>query len=279
MAEADTGQSSSQGASQSQSTGTSAPATTSASTQTSTQQTGAATGSQQTATTETKTAPQRAEWQPEKYWDGTKSEFNGTQFRKDFDELAAFKAADDSRRLTLPQSDDAYKLDLPASFKPPEGVEFKIDPNNPLWAQGRAWARKHGLSQEAFSEAIALVAGDRIGTEATIKKAFDGEIAKLGTAGPQRVDAVTQWITAMGGDKHGAALAKVLKMAPVASTIEAFETLMQKFQSQGAGSFTATGRQPDQNQRVSDADYEKMTYTERKEYAARFQQVNGAAAA
>lgn len=269
MAEAPgTGPSSLPGASPSPSPGTSAPATTSPQTPTTTPPTAAATAE----------PPKRADWQPEKYWDSAKNEFNGASFRKDFDELTAFKAADESRRLTLPQTDDAYKVELPSSFKAPEGVEFKIEADNPLWAQGRAWARKHGLTQEAFSEAIALVAGDRIGTQTSIKQAFDAEVAKLGAAGPQRVDAVTQWISAMGGDKHGAALARVMKMAPVASTIEAFEALMQRFQTQGAGTFTTRGREADQQSRVSDADYEKMTYTERKEYAARFPQGNGAAA-
>jgi hypothetical protein len=215
---------------------------------------------------------------PESYWDGSKNEVKGGDLRKTFDELTAFKAADESRRLTLPQKPDDYKLTLPATFQLPQGVEFKIDDKNPLWAQARTWAQKSGLTQEQFAEGIALIAGDRIGTQATIKAAYDGEIAKLGASGPARVDAVTTWMAAVGGEKHGKALANILKLAPVASTIEALESVMQKFQTQGGGQFTTRGREPDASQRVDDAAWNKMTYSEQKEYAAKFPQGNGVAA-
>lgn len=224
------------------------------------------------------TPAQRPEWAPEKYWDASKNEVRGADLRKDFDALMAFKAADDSRRLTLPQNPDAYKLELPKSFQLPQGVEFKIDDKNPLWAQARTWAQKAGLTQDQFAEGIALIAGDRIGTQATIKAAYDGEIAKLGASGPARVDAVTTWMAAVGGEKHGKALANILKMAPVASTIEALEAVMQKMQTQGGAHFTTRGREADAAQRVDDATWDKMSYTEKKDYTARFNQSNGAAA-
>jgi hypothetical protein len=283
VAEADqTGsQSSSQGASQSQQAAASARANGSSSTQTQTQQTADQNnGAQQQQSTQQATPPARPEWAPEKYWDAAKNEVKGADLRKDFDDLVAFKAADESRRLTLPQKPDDYKLELPSTFQLPQGVEFKIDDKNPLWSQARAWAQKSGLTQEQFAEGIALIAGDRVGTQAQIKAAYDNQIAKLGAAGTQRVDAVTTWLAAVGGEKHGAALASILKQAPVASTIEALESVMQKMQTQGGAQFNTRGREPDASQRVDDATYNKMSYGEKKEYAERFQQkTNGAAAA
>jgi hypothetical protein len=282
VADGDQGnQSSSQGANQSQPGGTSVPANGSSNTQTQTQQSAAQNnGAQQQQATQQTQPSTRPEWAPEKYWDASKNEVKGADLRKDFDELVAFKAADDSRRLTLPQKADDYRTELPQSFQLPQGVDFKIDAANPLWAQAKAWAHKAGLTQEQFAEGIALIAGDRIGTQATIKAAYDAEITKLGAAGPARVDAVTTWMAAVGGEKNGKALANILKMAPVASTIEALEAVMQKMQTQGGGSFNTRGREPDASQRVDDATYDKMSYAEKKAYAERFpqQQTNGAAA-
>jgi hypothetical protein len=217
--------------------------------------------------------PKRPDWAPESYWDASKNEFKGADLRKDFDALTAFKAAEDSRRLTLPQKPEDFKLELPKSFQLPQGVDFKLDDKNPLWAQARTWAQKAGLSQDQFAEGIALIAGDRIGTQASIKAAYDGEIAKLGPNGPTRVDAVTTWMTAVGGEQHGKALANILKMAPVASTIMALEAVMQKMQTQGAAPFNGNGREPPEPEgRLSPEQVSKLSAAEKLDYNRKFDQ-------
>lgn len=186
--------------------------------------------------TPTAAAPQRPDWAPDRYWDTTTNQLKGTDLRKDFDSLAAFKAAEDSRKLTLPQAPDQYKVGTTKNFKAPEGVEFKLDEADPSWGAAKSWAHKHGITQDALHEITDVFAGYVVGDAQRMKTAASGEIAKLGGAGAARVDAVTQWLTAMGGDKF-AGLNKVLALAPLASTVEGLEHLMQQFTTQGGGSY------------------------------------------
>src|SRR6516225_2825962 len=45
-------------------------------------------------------------------------------------DLVSFKASEDSRKLTAPQKAEDFRLELPADLKMPQGVDFRIDPNN-----------------------------------------------------------------------------------------------------------------------------------------------------
>ena len=187
-----------------------------------------------------------------------------------FNEIIARDAAAQSRALSRPQNADAYKVELPATFQPPAGVEFKIDANNPLWSQAQAWAHKVGLTQDEFGEGIALIAGDRIATDQKIKTAKNAEIAKLGTAGPARIGALETFYKAHLGDAEaGQLMSRVL----TASDVALHEKLIAKFSSQGSASFRTNGREPPPQQgRVSDAEYERMSQAERWSYAKSFDQ-------
>jgi hypothetical protein len=96
-----------------------------------------------------------------------------------------------------------------------------------------------------------------------MKAAYNAEVAKLGAAGPARVDAVIQWIDAVAGP-DAAALKNVFKMAPVASTITAFENMIKRFQSQGVTAFSQAHREgaPEANKIPG---YEKMTFEQRRQ--------------
>lgn len=254
-------QSSSQGESQTttQGTSTSAQGTTS----------GGQQAQQSQQATSQQAAPARPEYIPEAHWDATTGKVKDDKALGGyFNEIIARDAAEQSRRLTLPKAAD-LKLDLPTEFQLPQGVEFKIDAENPLWTQARSWAEKHGLSQQAFSEGIALIAGDRVGTEQTVTAARNAEIAKLGATGPARVDAVTTFFKAHLGDADGARLASRLFTA---ADVAAAEKLVARFASQGGGSFNSSHREADAGAKVNDDQWNKMTYTEQKEYAAKHSQ-------
>ncbi len=179
--------------------------------------------------------------------------------------MATQFAAEQVRRAALPQKPEDYKVGTTAAFKPPEGVEFKIDEADPLWAQGRSWAQKHGLSQEAFSEAIDLVAGSRISDAATIKAARDAEIAKLGAAGTTRVTALNTFFDALGTPE-------LKSMLVTAGIVQAAEKLVAKFSSQGAARFSAEHRDMQPQGKVSEDEWAKMTPRQKQEYAQRFDQ-------
>jgi hypothetical protein len=210
--------------------------------------------------------PARPDWAPESYWDPEKSAVK-PEFADHYKELATFKATEDSRKLTLPATANDYPLELPTDFKVPQGLEFKIDPNNPIWSQAREFAHKSGMSADQFKQMTALYAGAQIGNEQMLKGARDAEVAKLGPAGTARVTAVESFFEA----QLGSDLAKVMStMLVTAKHVEGFEKIMAAFRNQGAGSFSQSGRSPNEATKVSPEAYAKMTYSQQKEYTAQF---------
>ena len=205
------------------------------------------------------TPPSRPEWLPsDEFWDAEKNEVKGTDLGKRFNELATWKAAEDVRRGALPQTPDAYKAELPADFKPPAGVEFKLDAANPALGQLKAVAHKHGLTQDAVNELIGVYAGNEVGTQAAVAAARTAEVGKLGATGPARVDAVTRFMDASG--------LGVLKSSLItAAQVEAWEKHITQLTTQGSASFSQQHRVPaDDSTKIPG--YEKMSF-EQKRYA------------
>jgi hypothetical protein len=174
----------------------------------------------------------------------------------------AERAVRRSRELTRPQKAEDFKLATTPNFQPPAGLDFKLDPDDPAVGMYRAFALKNGFTQDQFTEGLDLVASLRVGEAHAVSKAKAAEVAKLGAAGTQRIDTVTTWLAAMTGD-NGAAMVRVLQMCPVADTIVAFESLMQRFQTQGAGAYTPTGRRVETPSGQIPG-YETMTFEQRR---------------
>jgi hypothetical protein len=160
---------------------------------------------------------------------------------------AAFDAA-----LPTP---DAYKAELPSDFKPPAGLEFKIDTADPAYVQFKQLAHQYRLPQEAFSKFLGIKAGMDIGTQASIDAARAAEVAKLGAAGPARVDNL---VRLMDGNGLG-----VLKSSLVtAAQVEALETFFARQETQGVGSFSQRHRAAPDEQRIPG--YENMSFEQRR---------------
>jgi hypothetical protein len=194
-------------------------------------------------------------------------------------EHVAFKAAEDSRRLSLPQAPEAYKVELPGDFVAPDGVKFEFNVNDPLLAQARTMAHQSGMSQENFSKMLSLYAGAQVANAQAVTVARNAEIAKLGTTGPARVDAVTTFLKSFLGDAEGSTLASRMFTA---QDVQIVEKLVAKITTQGGASFKGNGREPPPaGGRVSDEQYAKMTPAQRLDYARQFDQnqfTNGRAA-
>lgn len=202
---------------------------------------------------------------PEQHWDAAAGKIKDEKAYADaINGALAFQAAEQSRKLTIP-APDKYEPALPADFQPPAGLEFKIDASDPLIAQYRTLAHEFGLDQAQFSKGLGLLAAVRVGEAAQIKAAYDAEVAKLGATGTQRVDAVIQWINAVGG-AEAKALGDALKIAPVAATVTAFENLMKRFQTQGAASFSTAHQAPPPS-KPDDKTYQGWTFQQRMNFA------------
>jgi hypothetical protein len=163
----------------------------------------------------------------------------------------------------LPQKPDDYKLDLPADFKPPEGIDYKLDTANPALANLRAVAHKHGISQDAVSELLGVYAGNEVGTQQAIATARAAEIAKLGTTAPARVDAVVNWLVGMDGSADKGDAKALAGMLVTARHVEAFERIMTRVSSQGAASFSQSHRTAPEANGIPG--YEKMSFEQRRQ--------------
>lgn len=199
---------------------------------------------------------------PDDFWDATSKQINGEGLRRSFDDLRAFKAQEEVKAATRPKTPDDYKVDLPPTFKPPEGIEFKFKPDDPLMVQARAWAHKSGLDQETFGQALELYAGAQVSTQSMIKQAREAEVAKLGTTGPALIDNTIGWFKSMIGDDGAKAIASMMVTADI---VQALAQVVTKFANQGAGSFNQSGR--DGGPRApSDDEWAKMTYHQKADY-------------
>jgi hypothetical protein len=179
-------------------------------------------------------------------------------------DLIGRKALEDSRRLTLPQKAEDYAFELPEGFKAPQGVEVKLDPSDPIVAEARKFALESGMSKDQFRKLVGIYAASKIAEEQAFKTAIEGELAKLGAAATPRVTAVQNFIRSQVGPDLGKAVSRMLVSAQI---VEGFEKMMANHRGQGGGSF-APSRQPNEPSGVSDADYDKMTYSQKKDYAA-----------
>lgn len=194
---------------------------------------------------------------PEFLWDAEKGAVKIDSVK----DIAARIAADDVRKGSLPQTPEAYKAELPADFVPPAGVEFKIDVNDPMIAQARTTAHAEGMTQDGFSKLLGIYAAAKVGEQAQIDAARTAEIGKLGATAPARVDAVTRWM-----DTNDLGVLK--NMLVTAAHVEAFEKFITRSVSQGSASFRQTGRDVDTG-KVAPEVYEKMSYSDKKAYAAK----------
>jgi hypothetical protein len=189
-------------------------------------------------------------------------------------DLVSFKASEDSRKLTAPQKAEDFRLELPADLKMPQGVDFRIDPNNPAIEPARQFALRNNLSQQQFSEMLGVYAATQASEMVAFNAAKAAEVQKLGDAANARVDAVRTWLKATVPE-HFNDLARVLDLAPTAATVRGLEALMHKLVTQGGASFNGAHREPTIPGKISDAEYGKLSYAERIAYAARFPQPGG----
>jgi hypothetical protein len=219
-----------------------------------------------TSQTTNNTASARPEGIPDSYWDGEKNSLkvDPVALAKDLkerDELKTFKAAEDVKAASRPQKPDDYKLELPADFKPPAGVEYKLDTANPALGQLRTVAHKYGLTNEAVSELLGVYAGNEVGTQQAIATARAAEIAKLGTTAPARVDNVINWLSGMDSSADKGDAKALAGMLVTARHVEAFERIINKLTTQGTASFSQSHRAAPE---TGIPGYEKMSFEQKR---------------
>lgn len=206
---------------------------------------------------------ERPAWATDSYWDA-KAGLKSDALAKDLTELPqlrAFKATEDSRRLTLPQKAEDFAFELPADFKPPQGVEFKLNPDDQRVAEARAFALKAGLDKDQFKQLVGIYAAGEVKRQMDLQAFETAEVGKLGVNGTARKTAVDQWLSSRVSPQLAEFASKTMKCA---AHVELFEKLMADFRSQGSGTFTQNGRElPPANGKIQG--YEGMTFEQRRQ--------------
>lgn len=156
------------------------------------------------------------------YWDA-KDGVKWGDLTGELKTLRAAKAEADIRHQGVPEKAEGYEL-KPATFKPPEGSNIKIDPDHPAAKPAMEWAHKWGLPQEAFAELLDVQAGAELAGEAKFNEAAKAERAKLGDKAEARVSAVVAALKGRLGDELAASLNSTLFTA---RSIEAVEKLLR----------------------------------------------------
>jgi hypothetical protein len=179
---------------------------------------------------------------------------------------AAEHAAAESRRATLPQSPEGYEVKLPETFKAPEAFkDWRPDGNHALMGQLREFSHRAGLSQDQFSQLLGLHASQQIGSAMMLEKAARAEVEKLGTNGTLRVGAVQDYIRSVAGDEL---YEKTKALLATAAMVQVWERVMQRAGVTSGSSYSGSRSSP-RTESISEADYQKLSYSEKKEYASR----------
>jgi hypothetical protein len=196
----------------------------------------------------------------------------------DIKTIMAEKAARDSRTASVPERAQDYTLDL-GNFELPAGItEWKWNTEDPVSAallgQAKQLAHELKLDQPSFSKLLGLHAAYQIADEQRFNEAKKVELAKLGPNAATRVDAIGTWLESQLGSELATALRK---STFTATQVRAYERLLRNFVSQGVTGNPGGARDGahGQPERISDADYSKLSYHEKLEYASRFQQPAG----
>lgn len=138
-------------------------------------------------------APVRPAGLPDAFWDAAAG-VKVADLVKAHGDLAKAKAEADARMAARPAAPDAYALDLPKDFALPQGVEFKIDGNDPLIGMARELAHAAGLDQAGFSALLGRYAATQLDQHKAAEAAYTAELAKLGDKATARMQAAAGWI-------------------------------------------------------------------------------------
>jgi hypothetical protein len=221
--------------------------------------------------------------QTDKPADGTTHKFGDTTVSEQkLREFLANKGARESGRLQAPETTDGYKVELPASFKAPLGVEVALNEADPAFGQLRAWAHSHAIDQSAFSDLLGVYAGHQASQLAIGKFAYESEVAKLGAAGPGRIDALATWLRGTLGDE-GKILSGVRDAKGnvhggilwTAQIVGALEKMMNNQRSQGAASYSGNNRDMGNHDAGKIPGYDKMDFAQRRHAQEQLRQQRG----
>lgn len=175
------------------------------------------------------------------------------------------QSAEDLKKATLPAAPDKYELKIAEGATLPGNVAVSFDSNDPGLAAARNWAHAKGLSQGDFSEMLTIYASHVAQQEMQIAEARAREIEKVGPNGTQRINAIETFIRSQVGDED---TKKIMGLLATDAQLRFYEKMATRFANPHGSSFHGGRREPPETG-ISEEQWNKMTYSERKEYSER----------
>lgn len=194
----------------------------------------------------------RPEGLPEQFWDDATKTIKFDALGKSFNELSAFQAEQQSRTASVPETPDGYELKFPANFKPPEGTEFVLDDNDPMFAFAKQLFHQNGLSQAAFENAIGEYANMQIAEMQVLENCKSENMKALGPKAEQRVSSIKNWISSINGNDA----VQSFEFALMTKTgIETFEKMMHRMSGGSSSPYSYSGKSPTQPKTTAELFY------------------------
>lgn len=167
---------------------------------------------------------------PQQFWDDKSGQVKMADFVTAHNDLVKASSEHKAKLDALPKKAEDYKLELklPSEVKMPDGLDIKIDEKDQRVVGLRAFALKHGMTNDAVNELIALDAQSQIAAFNASEELLQAEMQKLGANGKERVSAMNAFL-----EKHVPA-AQREALRPFVANAEAFaglETLISKITS------------------------------------------------
>jgi hypothetical protein len=174
----------------------------------------------------------RPEWLPGSHWDPATTAIK-PEFGARYTELETFhqtKTAEAAALAARKPEDIKFEIKLPETVKVPDGMDLKINPDDPRVPVLRELALKNNLSQDVVDSLIAIDAQQQIAMHAAEQTRIAAEEAKLGANAKDRKTAVGNWLKGMKdrGEFSAAEYEAVRIYAVDAASVSALEKIMAK---------------------------------------------------
>lgn len=183
----------------------------------------------------------RPEWLPEDQWDTTSNAIK-PEFGTHYNEVKSFYDTEQARKAALPQKPEDIKFDeikLPEGVTAPDGMELKINADDPRIPVIRDMAIKRGWDQDTVNELVALDARMQIDAHNVEMQRVAAEDQKLGANAKDRKDAVGNWLRGLkdrnqlSADEYNAVRVYAIDAAAV--------TALEKIMAMASGSVPSGG--------------------------------------
>jgi hypothetical protein len=189
-------------------------------------------------------ATTRPEGLPESYFDpqtGIKPEF-GQHYAEIATAHKTFTEQQAALAARKPE-DIKFELKLPDTVKLPEGLELKINPDDPRIPILRDLALKNGWSQDQVNDLVALDAQQVIASHAAEATRLSAEKQKLGANADDRIKAAASWVKGLQGVS-----AEELAEVQILTATSAGVSLLEKLMSKASGAVPGAGGHEPQTQ-------------------------------